>query len=74
MISMAGAAGPAARAALGAAHGSVARIGAAHAGVVAHAGAAHAGAAHGAPTGAEPPVTVLSFYGQPWWMICSRSS
>jgi len=42
----------------GAAHGSVARI-----------VAAHAGAAHGTPTGAEPPVTLLSFYGQPWWMI-----
>ena len=56
MISMAGAAGLAARAA--------AALGAAH-------GAAAPGAAHGAAklsTG-TPPVTVLSFYGQPWWMI-----
>ena len=44
MISMPGAAGLAARVALGAAHGGVARL-----------GAAHAGAAHGAPTGSAPP-------------------
>ena len=57
MISMAGTAGLAARtAALGTA---------------AHATAPHAAAApHAAGTGSRSlPVTVLSFYGQPWWLI-----
>ena len=49
MISMAGAAGLAARAALGAV-----QAGAAHAGVVAHAGAAHAGRRTARPPGRSP--------------------
>jgi NADH-quinone oxidoreductase subunit H len=51
MISMAGAAGLAAR--------TAATLGTAH-------GTATPGATHSTVT---PPVTVLSFYGQPWWMI-----
>jgi NADH-quinone oxidoreductase subunit H len=50
MMSMAGAAGLAAR--------TGATLGA----------AAHGADAHGAGT-VYPPVTVLSFYGQPWWMV-----
>ena len=41
---------------------------AAAAGPAAHVAAAGL-AAHGSTAASEPPVTIASFYGQPWWMI-----
>jgi NADH-quinone oxidoreductase subunit H len=45
---------------------------AAAAGLAAH-GAAAGLAAHGSIAASEPPVTIASFYGQPWWMIILKA-